>query len=202
MEELDRNPSESPNLVQAQWFVLLVQPGWESAVQKWAKETRGIDIFVPYRTEICQWRDRKKIKSKPLLPGYAIVDTVLDGSRSLISLPRVYGFLRSNGQPAFLTRDEVQSLKAISEQEVNAECWNEVHPGRPVRILNGPLAGCTGEVVTVKQAQFFTVTLPMLGRQIATEIDLSRVSVSLLPSSTSFIGQRQDNEVDRKRRSS
>lgn len=202
MEQIDRHPLGYPNLPQSQWFVLLVQPGWEVAVQKWAKEARGVDIFVPYRTEICQWRDRKKIKSKPILPGYAIVDTVLDGSRSLISLPKVYGFLRSNGQPVFLTHDEVQSLKAISEQEVNAECWTEIHPGRPVRILNGPLAGCTGEVVTVREAQFFTVTLPMLGRQIATDIDLSKVAVSLLPSSTSLVGQDQDSEVGRKRRAS
>ena len=136
------------------------------------------------------------------MPGYAIVNTILDGSRSLISLPRVYGFLRSNGHPVSLTVDEVQSLKAISEQEIKAECWNEIHPGRPVRILSGPLAGCAGEVVTVKAAQFFTVTLPLLGRQIATEIDLSRVSVSLLPAATPLIALDRNQETDQTCRAS
>lgn len=164
------------------WYVILVQSGYEVSVQRVASQWRETPVFVPYRTEIRQWADRKVARKKALLPGYVIARTNLAERGRLVTLPRVYGFLRFAGQPATLRDDEVEALKRISEKTVDPEAWESLVVGQPVRILSGPLSGCTGEIVERDRNHYFTVRLEMLGRQIATRVDPRETEISLLPS--------------------
>lgn len=168
--------SESPR-----WFILIVQPGYEVTVQRSLESLRDVPALVPYRTEIRQWADRKVIKRRALLPGYVIAQADPGARGQVVTLPRVYQFLRFGGEPAWLRDYEVESLRRISERTLDPESWEQLEPGQSVRVLSGPLAGCTGEVVERNAGQYFTVRLPILGRQIATRVDLSETELSLLP---------------------
>jgi len=167
--------------INSRWFIILVQPGYEISVQRNLETVRDLPAIVPYRTEVRQWADRKVIKRRPLLSGYVIARTNPELRGQVISLPHVYKFLRFGGEPAWLSDEEVESLRGISERTVDQESWDRLEPGQAVRILSGPLAGCAGEVVERDRSHYFTVRLPMLGRQIATKVDLSKTEVSLLP---------------------
>lgn len=162
------------------WSVILVQPGYEISVQRSLETMTEVPSIVPYRTEVRQWADRRVIKRRPLLPGYVIMRPNPELRGQVVRLPRVYQFLRFGGKPAHLTEEEVQSLRRISDQTLEPESWVDLVPGRVVRILNGPLAGCVGEIVERDRQPYFTVRLSMLGRQIATRVDLATTSISLL----------------------
>lgn len=164
-----------------EWAIVLVQPGYEISVQRTLEFVREVPAMVPYRTEVRQWADRKVIKRRALLPGYVIVRANPELRGQIVSLPRVNQFLRFGGQPARLTDEEVESLRRISERTMDPEAWSELTAGQRVRILNGPLAGSTGEIVERDRHQYFTVRLTMLGRQIATKVDLAETQLSVLP---------------------
>jgi len=163
------------------WSIILVQPGYEVSVQRSLETLRDLQAFVPYRTEVRQWADRKVIKRRALLPGYVIARTDPELCGQVVTLPRVYQFLRFGGEAAYLRDEEVEALRGISERTVEPESWEQLQRGQSVRILTGPLAGCAGEVVERDRDQHFTVRLPMLGRQVATKVDLSTTEISLLP---------------------
>lgn len=165
------------------WFIILVQPGYEVSVQRSLECLRDVKALVPYRTEVRQWADRKVIKRRALLPGYVIAQTDAEARGQVVRLPRVHQFLRFGGAPAWLQDNEVESLRRISERALDPESWERLQPGQGVRILSGPLAGCVGEVVERNALHYFTVRLPILGRQIATKVDLSETELSLLPTS-------------------
>lgn len=168
----------------ARWFVIVVQSGHEASVQRSLESLQNIPVLVPYRTEVRQWADRKVVKRKPLLPGYVIAKAAPEARGQVVRVPYVCQFLRFGGEPAWLRADEVETLRRISERTAHPETWESLQTGQPVRILNGPLAGCAGEVVAREDYRYFTVRLPMMGRQIATRVDLSTTDVSLLPSSS------------------
>lgn len=165
----------------SRWYIILVQPGYEVSVQHMLESVRDLPAFVPYRTEVRQWSDRKVIKRRVLLPGYVMARTDPTLRGQVVSLPRVYQFLRFGGEAAYLTEEEVHSLRRISERTVAPESWDQLERGQAVRILTGPLASCSGEIVERDWNQYFTLRLPMLGRQIATEVNLSETEISLLP---------------------
>jgi len=167
----------------SRWFILLVQAGYEASVQRSLESVRNIKSLVPYRTEVRQWADRKVVKRRALLPGYVIAQADPEARGQVVRLPRVQQFLRFGGAPAWLQDNEVASLQRISERTLDPESWEQLQPGQGVRILSGPLAGCVGEVVERNALHYFTVRLPILGRQIATRVDLSETELSLLPTS-------------------
>lgn len=164
----------------------MVQPGYEVSVQRSLETFCNLPVFVPYRTEVRQWSDRKVVRRRVLLPGYVMSRTDPQLRGQVVSLPRVHQFLRFGGEAAYLRDDEVEALRRISERTVDPECWDQLLPGHSVRILTGPLAGCSGEVVERDRHRYFTVQLPMLGRQIATKVDLSKTEISLLPGPASL----------------
>jgi len=163
------------------WSIILVQPGYEVNVQRNLETLRDLPAFVPYRTEVRQWADRKVIKRRALLPGYVIALTDPARRGQVVTVPRVYQFLRFGGETAYLTDEEVESLRGISERTLEPESWDDLQAGQSVRVLTGALAGCAGEIVERDRNQYFTVRMPMLGRQVATKIDLSKTEISLLP---------------------
>jgi transcription antitermination factor NusG len=165
------------------WFIITVQPGYEVSVQRSLESLLAIPVLVPYRTEIRQWADRKVIKRRALLPGYVIAQTDPEARGQVVRLPRVNQFLRFGGEPMWLQDHEVESLRRISERTVDPESWEQLETGTKVRILSGPLTGCSGEVVARNASHYFTVRLAILGRQIATRVDLCETELSLLPDS-------------------
>lgn len=163
------------------WFIITVQPRYEVSVQRSLEQLLNVSALVPYRTEVRQWADRRVIKRRALLPGYVIVQADPEARGQVVSLPRVHQFLRFGGEPVSLRDYEVESLRRISERAIDPESWEQLQIGQTVRILTGPLAGCCGEIVERNSSHYFTVRLPILGRQIATKVDLSATELSLLP---------------------
>lgn len=169
---------ESDNL---RWLILLVQRGYELKVQQNLERLREIPSIVPLRMETRQWAGRTVVKPRVLLPGYVIAQVDMSLRGQIVGLPRVYQFLKFGEQRACLTDEEVESLRKISERTINPESWELLELGQRIRILDGPLAGCQGEVVERERDHYFTIRLPMLGRQIAIKIDLAKTEVVLMP---------------------
>jgi transcription antitermination factor NusG len=170
--------SESDNL---RWLILLVQRGYELKVQKSLASLRNIPAIVPVRMETKQWADRTVVKPRVLLPGYVIAQVDLSLRGQIVGLPRVYEFLRFGEHRAYLSDEEVETLRRITERTIHPESWELLEVGQRVRIMDGPLAGCQGEVVEREHDHYFSIRLPMLGRQIAIKIDLSTTEVVLMP---------------------
>jgi len=116
------------------------------------------------------------------MPGYVLVRVNVGERGQLVRTGVVARFLRFGEAVAFLTEEEIRSLRRMSETVQNPEAWAHLEQGQTVRLLAGPFAGCMGEVVERHAQRYFTVRLQMLGRQIAVKMDLAPSEVSLLPS--------------------
>jgi transcriptional antiterminator RfaH len=173
------------SMVLEDWHVLLVRPGHELRVERLIVGHRDVEVYVPYRSEARQLSDRTKVARRPLLTGYAFVRGNLRDCAKLVTLPSITGFLRFGERLATVKVTEMDAIRIMAEKFVAVEAWHDISLGLRIRILSGPLTGCEGEIVDRKTGSFFTVRLDLLGRQIATPIDLSQTKVAILPDTES-----------------
>lgn len=169
------------NIGNFQWLVSLVRPGTELATEDRLIGLDGVDAFVPYRTIVRTWKDRKVIRKEALMPGYVFAYADLEERGQLVKAGGVERLLRFGTEYATLQSSEVLSLRRMSETDPNPETWEQPEGGVPIRVLAGPFAGCVGEVVERHQHRYFTVRLPMLGRQVAVKMQLIAGEVTVLP---------------------
>ncbi len=106
------------------WYVLYVKTRQELKVSDRLKGI-GIKTYVPYRTEIRQWSDRKKKVNIPLLPSMVLVYIEESEASKVFSIPGSVRFLFEEGVRAQISEKEIKALEYyvagkydVEEQEV------------------------------------------------------------------------------------
>src|SRR5262249_27337114 len=85
---------------------------------------------------------------------------------------RILGFGRT---PAAVNESEVNAIQHIMEAQANAEPYPYLSAGDMVEIESGALQGLTGIIVRVKGADRIVVSVSLLMRSVAVEIDQNSV---------------------------
>lgn len=133
--------------------------------------SRNIESFLPLYTTQRRWADRKAKVELPLFPGYLFVRIPLAERLRVLELPGVVRLVSSRGQAVPLADSEVESLR----QGLLAGGLAEPHPflkvGESVRVIAGPFAGCTGILLRKKDSLRVVVSLDIIMRSVAVEVD-------------------------------
>ncbi|HXY08589.1 MAG TPA: UpxY family transcription antiterminator [Terriglobales bacterium] len=152
------------------WYAAYTNPRHEKRVQSQMQE-RLIECFLPLYRSMRRWKDRQKQLDLPLFPGYVLVRIPLQARRSVLTIPGVAQIVSFNGVPAPLRDEEIESLR----QGLARNAWMQPHPylrvGRQVRVCSGPMAGATGILVRRKDKFRLVLSIDLLMRSVAVEID-------------------------------
>lgn len=162
------------------WYALRVRSNHERTVQSDLRE-RCIEEFLPSYQSVKKWSDRTKITERPLFPGY-IFARFLDVP-TVLSVNGVCGVLGGNLTPATISAAEIESVKLVVSSLLPVQPI-ELLPsafaaGDRVTINEGALRGCTGFVQRHAKGTRLIVTIEMLHRGVAVEIEagvLAKVS--------------------------
>jgi transcription antitermination factor NusG len=91
-----------------------------------------------------------------------------------LKTPGVLGFVSNAGRPAVIPSDQIYAV-----QQVVLRSRAEPHPflqaGDMVRVKSGSLLGIEGILVRKKNQCRLVISVEMLGKSVATEIDVSMV---------------------------
>ena len=160
------------------WFVLMVRNRWEkSAAQCLAR--KGFECLLPISRQRHQWSDRWKEVEVVLFPGYLFCR--LDPERRLpvLTVPGVLSIVGTRSGFTPVGRDEIAAVELVGRAGVPAQPWPFVEMGQAVYLDQGPLRGLTGIVLMRKQESKLIISVQLLKRSIAVEID--RTWISTLP---------------------
>lgn len=152
------------------WFAIQTRPNLEQTVSK-ALEMKGFDSFVPTYKEPRSWSDRVKLLDLPLFPGY--VFWRMDGDRTLPALttPGVKSIVSFGRVPAPIPDSEIQSVRRFISSDLTIKPWPFLRVGQMVRVEKGPLAGVDGTLSEFKGLYRVVVSISLLQRSIAAEVD-------------------------------
>ena len=138
-------------------------------------QRRRIDCFLPLYKSWRRWKDRRKQIDLALFPGYVFVRIALQERLRVVELPGVVHLVSFRGQPAPLPEQDIAALRNGLEEGLYAEPHPYLRAGRRVRVARGPMAGTQGILVRRKEKCRFVLSLDVLMRSVAVEVDAADV---------------------------
>jgi len=153
------------------WYAIRVQSKFESVASE-VLLSKGYEAFLPLYRSVRRWSDRKKTLQLPLFPGYLFC-RFNPGDRMLpiITTPGVIGVISAGRTPLPIKDDEIVGLQLMLRSGVEPEPWPYLGCGAKVLIERGPLAGLEGIVVQNLSQWRVVVSVELLQRSVAAEID-------------------------------
>jgi transcription antitermination factor NusG len=159
-----------------QWFAAQVWAGREPLCAEHLR-VRGYEVFLPSYCEHRRWSDRVKKADRALFPGYVFCRLCGDALAKIVTTPGVTRIVGDGRRPLPIPGDEIEAIQRIVATGVTARPWAFVQAGQRVRIERGPLRDIEGIVLRTTQGNRLIVSVALLQRSVAVEIDAEWVSV-------------------------
>jgi transcription antitermination factor NusG len=158
----------------ANWYALYTCSRHEKRVAAHLQE-RDFQCFLPLYQSVHRWKDRRVKVQLPWFPGYVFVHTSLEHRLQVLNVPGVVRFVAVNGHPAALPEDDLLRLRNGLDQGLRAQPHPYLKVGHRVRVRSGPLAGAEGILVRKKSDFRLIVSIDLIMRSIAVEVDAADV---------------------------
>lgn len=152
------------------WFAVQVRAKHELGVAEFLCG-RGYEPFLPMRKSRKIWSDRIRVVDAPLFPGYLFCRVNFEDRLPVLSAPGVIRIVGYNRSPMPVDESEINAIRAIVASGLPNEPWPYLRVGDPVQIRSGPLQGLRGILLGVKGAHRIVVSVTLLQRSVAVEID-------------------------------
>jgi transcription antitermination factor NusG len=162
---------------QGNWYALYTCPRHEKRVAEQV-EQRRISCFLPLYRSVRRWKDRRKELDLALFPGYVFVRIAPEERLQVLRLPGVVRLVTSNGQPVALPEADIESLRRGLAKHLPMAPHPYLKVGRRVRLSRGPMAGLEGILRRRKEGLRLVVSIEMLMRAVAVEVDEADVEPS------------------------
>jgi len=158
-----------------QWFALRVKSRFERCVATVA-HNKGFEEFLPLYQCRRRWSDRFKSTELPLFPGYVLCRLHPDHRLPLLTIPGVLHFVGLGRTPVPIDDAEVAAIRTAVTSGLPVEPCSFLDVGQRVRVDFGPLAGLEGILVEMRKQHRIVVSLSLLKRSVAVEIEGDWVS--------------------------
>ena len=156
------------------WYALYTRHQHEKRVHQ-ILMGKGFEAFLPLYTTAHQWKDRIKRVSLPLFPCYVFLRGPYSQWLPILTTPGIHSVVGFGGQPASISSGEIEAIRRVIESPVQAEPHPFLKCGDRVRVTAGPLRGLEGILVRKKNWCKLLLSIEMLQRSVAVEIDAAIV---------------------------
>jgi transcription antitermination factor NusG len=158
------------------WYALYVRPHAERAVARHLEE-KGHRSFVPVYRSRRHWSDRIKELDLPLFPSYVFLMTREHAIGRVVTIPGVIRVLGVGKSPVPVDSAEIDALQRLVAYGTDPRPWPFFRAGQPVEITAGPLRGVRGLIERVGNGTRLIVSISLLQRSVAVEIDACDVTL-------------------------
>jgi transcription antitermination factor NusG len=159
------------------WFALKVRARAERSAQD-ILVSRGFEVFCPTYTERRQYSDRIKAVEAALFPGYLFCRLAWNNRLPVLSAPHVEYIVGFGTEPTPVAPAQVEAIQTIIQSGANCRPHPFLRVGQRVRLQSGPLANVEGVLVGSRGSHRLVVSIELLQRSVAVEVDSAFVRAS------------------------
>jgi transcription termination/antitermination protein NusG len=159
-----------------EWFAVYTRPRHEKKVAQ-QLSTKGVEVFLPLRAVISNWKDRRKEVQFPLFTGYVFVHIVLEDRLSVLRIPGVVQFVASEGKPVAIPDYQIDAVRQLVNSGLKYDPYPYVKEGMRVTIRNGPLKGVEGLVLAKRKKHLLVLSVDLIQQSASLEIDINDTDV-------------------------
>lgn len=163
-----------PEMGTERWFAVQVRTRWESSTAL-LLSGKGYETFLPtYKTKK-HWSGNIKEVNVPLFPGYVFCHFEAQKRLPILVTPGVIAVVGRGRTPLPVEDSEIASLQTAIRSRLRAEPWPFLEIGTRIRIEDEAFHGLEGVLINFKGSHRIVVSVSLLRRSVALEIDRSLV---------------------------
>lgn len=152
------------------WYALYTRARFEQTIARFLGE-KGYESFAPMYKTRQPWAEGIKIMELPLFPGYVFFKMTQSEVPLIVTTPGVIRIVGAGKEPLPIEDSEIGALQTIIASGASAQPWPFLQVGSTVEIESGPLCGLRGVVSRIRNVDRLIVSVVMLRRSVAVEID-------------------------------
>jgi transcription antitermination factor NusG len=158
----------------AAWLALYTRHQHEKVIAQ-TLESKGFEVFLPLYTAARRWKDRTKLLSLPLFPCYLFLRGTMERRLDIATTPGIVTILGGGGESGSISDYEIETVRQVVDRGARVEPHPFLHCGDWVRVKSGPLEGIEGILVRKKNVCRLVLSVELLERSAAVEVDVSMV---------------------------
>lgn len=133
---------------------------------------KGYEEWLPLYRARRQWSDRAQQVDLPLFPGYLFCRLDVQGRLlPVLKTPGVIAIVSAGKTPIPVPDDEIAAVQTVLRSGLPAQPGPDLAVGSKVFVQRGPLAGIEGIVVSLRKIYTLAVSIQLLQRTVAVEIE-------------------------------
>lgn len=152
------------------WFALQVRTRWEGSTAL-LLEGKGYQTFLPTFKLKKRWNGKSRETTAPLFPGYVFCQFDPLKRLPILITPGVLAVVGRGRVPVAVEDVEIAAIQNVVSSGLPTEPWPYLEVGQRVRIEAEALCGLEGILIQVKGHQRIVVSVSLLRRSVALEID-------------------------------
>jgi transcription antitermination factor NusG len=172
------------------WWALYTRHQHEKTVAE-VLSAKGFEVFLPLYESIRCWKDRNKKLTLPLFPCYVFVRGGLNRRLQVVTTPGVHMILLHGENVAMIPEIEIDTIRKAVEGPFRVEPHPFLKCGERVRVIRGSLQGVEGVLVRKKNLYRLVLSVDMMAKSVAIEIDATDVEAAPALSSNGLSPGRQ-----------
>ncbi len=156
------------------WFALQVRTRWESSTAV-LLSGKGYQTLLPTYQTKKRWNGRLRQLNAALFPGYVFCQFDALHRLPILVTPGVIAVVGRGRVPLPVDDGEIAAIQAVVASGLRAEPWPYLEIGQKIRIESDALEGLEGILINFKGNHRIVVSVSLLRRSVALEIDRSCV---------------------------
>jgi len=152
------------------WFAVQVRTQREEGVAEYLTG-KAYEWFLPTYKRRKLWSDRVREIHVPLFPGYLFCRFDPKDRLPILKTPGVIQIVGYNRVPVPVDEQEIAALQRLVASGLPNQPWPFLAVGDKVKIESGPLRGLEGILASVKGNHRLVLSVTLLQRSVAVEID-------------------------------
>lgn len=155
----------------AHWYAVQIRYRYEKRAAA-QLQRKGVETFLPLRSEIHRWSDRRKPVEVPLFPGYAFVrvDQSFAARQGVLQTGGLIGWVSVGREAAVIPAKQIVDLKKLLAQKVPCSLYPFLRVGQRVRIRGGCLDRLEG-VLDQRERKSLVISIDCIQRSVAVEVE-------------------------------
>lgn len=152
------------------WCAIYTRHQHEKTVSEML-QVKGFEVFLPLYESVRRWKDRKKLLSLPLFPGYVFVRGAIERRLPVLSTPGVNMIISRGEGIATIPEEEIEAIRRTIDGKLRVEPHPFLRCGERVRVIRGSLEGVEGVLTRKKNLYRLVLSVEMLAQSVSVEID-------------------------------
>lgn len=152
------------------WFAVSVRSNYEKIVAA-SLRAKGYAEFLPLYRSRSRRRKSAQRSELPLFPGYVFSAFDVNNRLPILTIPGVVRIVGIGHNPTPMSREELLAIHRFVASGGAVEPWPFLKTGDFVLVEQGSLSGLEGVLIQIKNTYRLVVSLGLLQRSVAVEID-------------------------------